>query len=76
MKRCEGCGWLVWEDWPRGMRAARCMHPEALWGPGRVVGNPWDRERGAAALVRPAWCPALSVTACAVPAPPEGELRE
>lgn len=56
-KRCEGCGWIVHERWPKGMDAARCMHPEGLRGPGRVIGNPWSRELGPPALIRPAWCP-------------------
>ena len=56
--RCNGCGFLRVEDWPRGEKAARCMNPAptcgSIVGYGRTLevfhlGTPGT-------VIRPVWC--------------------
>lgn len=51
--RCDGCQGLVYENWPRGDRVARCFGTEGKYR-GRVVH--YSGAGDIVSVVRPAWC--------------------
>lgn len=52
--RCNGCGHLIYEQWPKGAMVARCMDKSKGKWFGRVVEH--SKLGIMAGICCPAWC--------------------
>ncbi|MBR3585853.1 MAG: hypothetical protein IKO00_07535, partial [Oscillospiraceae bacterium] len=60
MEKCNGCLCMAVEDWPRGVKACRCMNPAEPTGSIRHFGRVLELFSlgKVGAVMRPKWCPA------------------
>ena len=52
-RECGGCPHLIWEQWPKGAAAARCMSAKQNHYGRTLQVNPSGNK---SIIYRPAWC--------------------